>query len=78
MKATAEKINQAVAPGGSIDVKVNFKNPEKAGNYLALFRLNHGNNIEFGDKAVADICVNEVPIISKAVEEHKPVNEHVA
>lgn len=45
-----------------MSIKVNLKNPEKPGNYLSVFRFVHGKgNIEFGDKAYADIKVIEVP-----------------
>jgi len=40
-------------------MKVSFKNPSKAGNYLAVLRLTHGNNIEFGDKAILDLKVEK-------------------
>jgi hypothetical protein len=65
LKACSTKVFYgAVAPGATIDVSVKFSNPEKAGNYIALFRLSHGpqgNGIEFGDKAIADVQVKEQP-----------------
>ena len=81
LKACSTKVFYgAVAPGATIDVSVKFSNPEKAGNYIALFRLSHGpqdNGIEFGDKAIADIQVKEQPKPKKVIEEYKPVNKEV-
>jgi len=44
-----------------VSIKVYFVNPKKPGNYLTVFRLAHGNGIEIGDKAYADINVVEKP-----------------
>lgn len=55
LQAFITPINRIILPGRTVEVKVNFKNPSQAGNYLAVFRLAHGNNIEFGDKAIHDI-----------------------
>ena len=41
---------------------VDFKAPSKAGNFLSTFRLVHGDNIEFGDKASIDIEVKQHPV----------------
>ena len=48
------------------------------GNYFLVFRLKHGNNLEFGANAYADIKVSEKPIASKVAiqaEEDERVEE---
>lgn len=64
---------ERVPAGGNVSVKVNFKNPEKPGNYLSVFRFVHGKGIEFGDKAYADIKVVEKPKPTNIEDEIKKV-----
>jgi len=61
LQVSREAVNRIVRPGQQIAMKVSFKNPSKAGNYLAVLRLTHGNNIEFGDKAILDLKVEKAP-----------------
>lgn len=61
---------------------VDFKAPSKAGNFLSTFRLVHGDNIEFGDKASIDIEVKqhpvaEVPLLSFSNVVDEPVEKPV-
>lgn len=57
-------------PGQSAIFLVDIKAPSRPGNFLANFRLAHGENkIEFGDKACVDIEVKDLPKVESAVEE---------
>jgi hypothetical protein len=71
-----------VQPGQNAIFMVDFKAPSKAGNFLSTFRLVHGDNIEFGDKASIDIEVKnhpvaEVPLLSFSNVFDEPVENPV-
>jgi hypothetical protein len=61
--ASVFPIDYIVLPGNKVTYSVNFKAPSKAGNFLATFRLVHGDNIEFGDKASVDFEVKAHPVV---------------
>lgn len=56
-----------IQPGQTAEFLVDFKAPSKAGNFLSTFRLIHGDNIEFGDKASIDIVVKDHPVVEEPV-----------
>ena len=70
-----------VQPGQKAIFMVDFKAPSKSGNFRSTFRLVHGDNIEFGDKAFVDIEVKqpvaEVPLLSFSNVVDEPVKAPV-
>lgn len=60
---------------------VDFKAPSRAGTFMNCFRLTHGDNIEFGEKAILDIEVKALPVVEAPllafdnVHEEKPQEE---
>lgn len=61
--ATPRQFDQIVQPDQFASFVVDFKAPAKAGPFLAVFRLVHGDNIEFGEKASLDVDVKEQPVL---------------
>lgn len=56
-----------IAPGDTVEMKVNCKAPEKEGRYTAFFRLQTGR-IKFGHKVSCDILVVPMPPVDLAAE----------
>lgn len=61
--ATPRPFDNIVEPLGAAMITVDFKAPSKAGTYMNCFRLTHGDNIEFGEKAFLDIEVKDLPVV---------------
>jgi hypothetical protein len=59
--ATPRLFDRIVQAGESAMLTVDFQAPSKAGLFTNCFRLTHGDNIEFGEKAFLDIEIKTLP-----------------
>jgi hypothetical protein len=67
------------AAGHSFKITVELTTPAKPGSYIAVFRLTHGNDIEFGDKATIDMKVEAKPedVVPQVLEPSPQIKEEV-
>jgi hypothetical protein len=65
--ATPRLYERIVLAGEFAMLTVDFQAPSKPGNFMNCFRLTHGDNIEFGEKAFLDIEIKALPVVEPSL-----------
>jgi hypothetical protein len=61
--ATPRPFDRIVLAGEFAMLTVDFKTSSRPGTLMNCFRLTHGDNIEFGEKAFLDIEIKALPVV---------------